>query len=480
VPVIVLPRDADQLDPRFVADPYGLKVSRLLFASLVRIDPHTLEAVPDLAQSVAQETPTRWRARLREGLRFADGTPLSAEDVIATFESLRDPGLGSRYRATYERIVRMRAPDAHTVVFELSEPHATFLTDLEMPVLRGRDAHAQVGLPGQSLPVGAGPYRLVRRDPGRMDLETNPHWHGGRPRFPRARLIVIRDDNTRAMRLLAGAGDLAVQAIPPLLVPLFLEEGSRFEVRSVPGVATTYLGVHTGAGPLRDVRVRRALAHAIDREALVRAKYGGRCRLARGWVPPGHWAHDPKAPLHPYDPTEARRLLTAAGYGDAQDVPRFHLTLRTSTDRFRVSVARAVAAMLGEVGVAVDVRPSEVATLVEDMNKGRFELALMEVPEVVEPHVLSWFFASDRIPGGPQGGANRWRYRNAHVDAALERGRRASARGERVAAYHTVQRRLAEDLPVIPLWHEDVVAVVGERVRAFEVPRNARLDPLAR
>jgi peptide/nickel transport system substrate-binding protein len=480
--VVLLPRDAEQLDPRFVADPYGLKVSRLLFAGLVRIDPHDLEVVPDLAQSVEQESPTRWRARLRPGLRFGDGTPLEARDVVATFRSIRDPRLGSRYRGTYERIVRMEAPDARTVIFHLAEPHATFLTDLEMPVVRARDAHAQLGLPGRTPPVGAGPYLLVRREPGRMWLAANPHWHGGKPRYDALHLVVVRDDNTRALRLLAGGGDLAVQAVPPLLVPLFVDEGSSFAVRSVPGVATTYLGLNTRAGPLSDVRVRRAIAHALDRKAIVRAKYGGRARLARGWIPPGHWAYEPRVRTYDHSVERARGLLEAAGH--AAPAPTragagLRITLRTSTDRFRLSVARALAAMLAQAGIAVDVRPSEMATLVADMGRGQFEAALMEVPEVLEPHLLSWFFASDRAPDASGAGANRWGYQSDAVDEALERGRRTSDRRLRREAYATVQRQLAEDLPVIPLWHEDTVAVVGPRVVGFQVPRNARFDALA-
>ncbi|MFW6067663.1 MAG: ABC transporter substrate-binding protein [Myxococcota bacterium] len=479
--VVVLPRDAEQLDPRFVADPYGLKVSRLIFASLVRIDPHTLEPVPDLAQEVEQEAPDRWRVRLRSGLRFADGSALDAEDVVATFRSVVDPALGSRYRGTYERIERLEMPDRHTVVFHLDEPHAPFGTDLELPILRAEDAGRQVGLPEDPLPVGAGPYRLAARSPGHMELVANPHWHRRRPIYHRVRLLVVRDDNTRALRLLAGAGDLAVQAVPPLLVPLFEEDGD-FRVRTAPGVATTYLGVNTTAGPLSDVRVRRALAHAVDRRALVRAKYGGRAKLARGWVPPGHWAYAADAPAYPYSAARARALLDAAGFSpsDAEGGARLRLVLRTGSDRFRVSVARAIAAMLRRVGIRVDVRPSEMATLVADLGKGRFELALMEVPEVTEPHVLSWFFASGRIPGRSGAGANRWRYRSAAVDAALERGRRAEDRPARREAYGIVQRQLAEDLPVIPLWHEDVVVVADDRAERFRVPRNGRLDPLAR
>ena len=479
--MVVLPRDADELDPRFVADPYGLRLSRLVFASLVTIDPRTLEVVPDLAERVELETPVRYRAVLRPGLRFSDGSALDAEDVLATFRSVVDPAVGSRYARTYRRIVRMEAPDPRTVVFHLDAPHATFLTDLEIPILRAEDAHRRVGLRDGPEPVGAGPYRLVERHAGRLLLQANAHWHGGRPRYPRVRMTVVRDDNTRALRLLAGAGDLAVGAVPPLLVPLF-EEDERFEVRSVPGVGTTYLGFHTGAEALRDRRVRQAIAHAIDRQSLVDAKLGGRASLATSWIPPGHWAHDDTLPTYGFDPARARQLLDEAGLVDADGPePRLRLILRTSTDRLRLSIARAVAAMLADVGLEVDVRPSEKATLISDLNAGRFELTLMQVPEVFEPHVLSWFFGSDRIPSaGASDGANRWRIRSDELDAALERGRANPDRPTRLAAYRDVQRILATELPVVPLWHEHVVAVLGPRARDFDVPRDGRLGTLAR
>lgn len=481
--VIVLPTDVEQLDPRKVGDAYGLKVSRLVFASLVTIDPRTLEVVPDLAERVDVESPVRYRVTLRAGLRFSDGSALDAEDVRATFRSIVDPAIGSRFARSYERIVRLDVIDARTVVFELAAPHATFLTDLEVPIMRAEDAHRAVGVPGGPEPIGAGPYRLVRRTPGHLELRANRHWHvGGTPRFPHVRMIVVRDDNTRALRLLAGKGDLAMNAVPPLLVPMFAAD-ARFRVRTAPGIGTTYLGTNLDAPALRDVRVRRAIAHAIDRALLVRAKLGGRAHLASGFVPTGHWAYAEDVPTYGYDPARARALLDEAGLRDpdgAGPAPRLRLTLRTSTDRFRQSIARAIAAMLAEVGIAVEVRPSELATLIADLDAGRFELATLQVPEVFEPHVLTWFFGGEHVPGPGREGANRWRMRSAALDAALERGRTTTVRSERIAAYRDAQRILAEQLPVIPLWHEDVVAITGARAADFDVPRDGRFATLAR
>jgi peptide/nickel transport system substrate-binding protein len=476
--IVLLPRDVQEIDPRFTGDAYGHKLSRLLFASLVTIDPDSLEVVPDLAERVDVETPVRYRVRLRSGLRFSDGSALDADDVAATFRSVVDPAMATRYARTYQRIARVQVEDPRTLVFELTGPHATFLTDLELPILRAEDEHRHIGGLDAASPIGAGPYVLVHRDAGSIELSANPRWHGGTPLQPSVHMLVVRDDNTRALRMLAGAGDLALNAIPPLLLPLF-ERDDRFSVQSAPGVGTTYLGLNLEAVALRDVRVRRALAHAIDRSTLIRTKLAGRARAAQGWIVPGHWAFAPDVPRYDHAPDKARALLREAGLtGPGQ--PPLRLTLRCGSDRFRQSVARAIAAMLSSVGIEVELRPSEVATLIADLNRGRFELTMLEVPEVVEPHVLTWFFGSDHVPGRGREGANRWRLRSSALDAALERGRAHVEREARIDAYREAQQILAAELPIIPLWHEDVVAVRGGKARRVRVARLGRFDTLAR
>jgi peptide/nickel transport system substrate-binding protein len=470
---LLLPRDAQDIDPRFVSDPYGLKLSRLVFASLLRIDPQTLDAVPDLAESVVAVSELEYRAQLRPGLKFSDGSTLDSEDVVATYRSLRDPALKARYASTYARISRVEALDPLRVVFHLDQPHASFMTDLELPVLRAEDAQRRIALGVVPPPVGAGPYLLTKRRAGLIELAPNPRWYGGAPRVPRVRMLVVRDDNTRALRLLAGAGDLALNAIPPGLTPLFTPAAG-FAIDRAPGISTTYLGINTTSPKLRDVRVRRALAYAIDRAALIATKLAGRAEPALSWIPHGHWAYDPNTPAYARDLPRARRLLAEAGAAGID------LRLRCSSERSRVSIARAVAAMLGEVGLRVRVQPTETATLIADLDRGRFELTLMQSPEVIEPHVLSWFFASDRVPGAGREGGNRWRIADPQLDAALERGRRNLDRAVRWAAYSDVQRIMAEQLPVVPLWHENVVAVRSRRAPELAVGRDGRFSMLAR
>lgn len=472
---VILPREPEQLDPRYVGDAYGLKVTRLLHASLVRVHPVTLEPTPDLAERVVVEGTTRYRVSLRPGLAFADGSPLDAEDVVATFRGLVDPLVKSRFVSTFSRIQRVEAVSPREVLFELDAPHATFLTDLEIPILRAEDARVPAS-PGR-LPVGAGPYRLLERSGGMLLLGENTHYHARPVAHRTLKLLVIHDDNTRALRMLAGAGDLALNTIPPLLLPLF--QPPRFQIRSEHGVGTTYVGVNLTHPALRDVRVRRAIAHAIDRPRLIAYKLFGRAKLATSWIAPSHWAYAPDTPRYDFDPERARALLEEAGFHAGSDGTRLALTLRTTSDRGVISLARAMASMLRDVGIELDVRPSESATLLADLSRARFELAFMQSPDVVEPHVLSWFFSSERIPEpGKREGANRWRLRDPELDRALEDGRIHVEQEARRAAYQRVQHLLAHALPVIPLWHEDVVAVTSERLANYRVPRDARFGTL--
>jgi peptide/nickel transport system substrate-binding protein len=257
------------------------------------------------------------------------------------------------------------------------------------------------------------------------------------------------------------------------------EDDERFETRGAPGISTMYLGFQTQSPKLDDVRVRRAIGHAIDRELLVRAKYDGLARVTNSWIPRGHWAEVDALPESSFDPDQARALLDASGFPDPPgSEPRMRLVLRTTSDRFRQSVARAIAAMLRDVGIEIDVRPSEAATLISDLNRGRFEITLLQVPEVIEPHVLSWFFDSSRIPGPESEGANRWRYQSEELDRLFELGRTEVDREQRQIAYEQVQRILARDIPVLPLWQPDTVAVVRHG-SSFDVPRDGRFGTLA-
>lgn len=463
---IIIPSEPEELDPRFVWDAWGLRASRLLFASLFTIDPTSLAIVPDLARAYERPSPKEWIVTLRDDLRFSDGSPLRAEDVVATYRGVIDPSLGGRFAHNYSRIERVEALSPTTIRFVLDEAHAPFLTDLELPIVKRE--YATKKMANDEL-VGAGPYRLVRSDGGRLIFEENNYYYGGELEHPRVELIVVRDENTRALRLLGGRGDLTLRAISPLLLPLF-DEHDDFEIVTESGPGTTYLGMNLEHPALSDNHVREALLYALDRELLVRTKLGGRGAVAEGFFP---LTHPYAAELAPRarDLERARALLDEAG------AHGLRLRLRVSSDRSRLSLARAIAFMLGDLGIRVEIRPSETAHLRADLDSGNFDLYLMEIPELIEAHFLSYFFSSERIPSEESAGANRFRFRNDRIDALFDAGVRALGDEERREIYAEVQSILYEQLPAIPLFHEEVV-VIRRSGLSFYPPLDGRLAPL--
>jgi len=276
----------------------------------------------------------------------------------------------------------------------------------------------------------------------------------------------VRDENARVERLLAGQSDVAPGGISPALLPA-LAASPGLEVVARHGANVTYLMFQNDRPSLRSAGVRQALAHRIDRTLLVRTLLAGRARVASGMLPPGHWAAP--APLAPSAPASPLRDPRALG----------RLTLLTGTDRLRVAVGRAIAQMLGDGGFEVELQPLELGVLLARLDAGEFDLAVLQLPELTEPNVLSWFLHPRGVPGEGGEGKNRARYRSAEAAALLDRAASVADRRVRRELYGSLEALLARDLPVFPLWHEDQIAVVSARARGFVPGSEGRLGALA-
>jgi peptide/nickel transport system substrate-binding protein len=469
------------IDPRFAVAAYETKLSQLVYAPLVSVDDPELKPKMELAESVERRSPTEYLATLREGARFSDGRPVTADDVVYTVENIRRTATNSlRLRFVDDGLERAEAIDGRHVRFTLAHPHAPFLTDLDFGIL-ARPA------PGHELdpPVGAGAFVPVAGASDRFRFRPNPHYLFGAPRVQRLTVKVIGDDNSRLLALVGGSGDLTQNTVSPLLLDA-VEAQPRLKVMHARSSVYTYMGLNCDDPALGDARVRRAIAYAIDRRRIVATKFGGGAVLSTGMLPPFHWAYACPADGvidYPYDPARARQLLDEAGYRDpGGGRPRLTLVYKTSSNRFRVAVAQVIAAQLAEVGIEVDLRPLEFSTFFADVKAGNFQIFTMQLPEVAEPDLYVNFFSSGRIPTreNPDRGSNRVRYRNPEVDRWLAKGQRDLDPDERRADYREVQRLLARDVPVISLWHEDNVAVMGRQVQGYDMLPTAHLTALAR
>jgi peptide/nickel transport system substrate-binding protein len=462
---MLVANDAETLDPRHATDPVGLRATRLLHAGLTRLDPETLEPRPYVARAWTWLDPRTLRVELREGLRFHSGARLTAHDVKATVAAFQSAEVGSRHARVVDAIGPVDVESDTVLVLHLSRPHATLLTDLELPILRADEARGPPRPDGTL--DGLGPFVDAQRTPGAIELAPAS---GGATPTPARRVILrtVHDENARALRMHAGRADLVVNGFSPTLLPA-LDHAPGLAVNARRGANLTYLLARTDRGPLADARVRRALAQAIDRERVAATLLAGRAQAATTLLPPQHWAHTP-APAWPTDRALARAALAEALPG------RLRLSLLTSTDRLRGTVARFLAQELAEVGVDVEVVPLELGTLISRLGAGDFELATLQLPELTEPNVLRVFLHSSSIPPA---GANRGRVVDAEVDRLLDEGDATLDPDARKAVYASLEQRVREQALFIPLWHEDQIAVVSDRARAFRPSAEGRWLGLA-
>lgn len=463
---MLVPTDAETLDPRHATDPVALRATRLLHAGLVRLDPDTLAPQPYLARSWAWASPLTLRVELREGLRFHSGAPFTARDVKATIAAFQSPQVGSRHGRVIETIGEVDVENDLTVVVHLLRPHATLLTDLEIPILRADEAFS-APRPDGSLD-GLGPYEVRHREPGAIELRPKAGGAMSPPALQSVTLRTVHDENARALRMHAGRADLVVNAFSPTLLPA-LESAPGVHVNARRGANVSYLLARTDRGPLADVRVRRALATAIDRDRIARTLLAGRAQPADTLLPPEHWAYS-AAPAWPSDRKAAASALAEAHGG------RLHVTLLTSTDRLRGTIARFLAQELLEVGADVEVVPLELGTLIGRLGAGDFELAVLLLPEITEPNVLRVFLHSSSVPPA---GANRGRVHDDEVDRLLDEGEKTLDLTARKTIYAALEKRIRDEALLIPLWHEDQIAVVSDRARAFMPSAEGRWLGLA-
>jgi peptide/nickel transport system substrate-binding protein len=450
---ILAPTEIATLDPRFSTRALDVKVTRLVHAGLVGLDPSTLAPVPLVAASWHFQDARTLDVALKPGVHFHSGRALAPRDVCATLAALADPRLGSPHRAVVEAIGSCTPDGQRRLTIRLRAPRATLLTDLEVPILRADQARLPPQPNGDL--DGLGPYRIARADDDAVTLE--PASTGVLPRPAHAVIIrTVRDENARALRLLAGHADVTVNAISPALLPA-LERQNGLSVVSRPGANVTYLIMQNDRAPFDRRAVRHAVARAIDRARIVRTLLAGRAQVASQIFPPSSWAHASDLQPEPFDRASARPVL-------AELPPE---TLLTGTDRAHVVVARAVAQMLSDAGLRVRVVPLDLGVLLERLDAGDFAMAILEMPELTEPNVLKWFFDPNGVPGEGGLGRNRARYRSAEAGALLERASEVQGIQARRPLYVQLAHLMARDMPVVPLWHTDQIAVVSRRARGF-------------
>jgi ABC-type transport system substrate-binding protein len=468
--VMIIESSPTNLDPRVGIDAYSERIDELLFDALVHRDEH-FNLQPWLATSWEVPDPLTYVFHLRRDARFHDGRPLTARDVKWTFDSIMDRSVRTVKTGTYRFVDHIDAPDDATVVFHLKEPWASLLWNVAngaigiVPFGSGPDFYRN--------PIGSGPFRLIGNQQDReVVIERNDQYWRERPRVARVRFTVVPDSTTRALELRKGSADVALNSLTADMV-LALRRDPKLQVQQTPGTVFAYVAMNLTDPILKDVRVRRALAYALDRRPLIHYLWRDQARPANSILPTQSWAFSADLPTYDYNPQLARDLLEQAGYRATNGV-RFHLTMKTSTEETSRLLAAVLQQQWRAIGIELDIKTYEFATFFADVQKGAFQLySLRWIGGNNDPDMFQYAFHSSFTPPA---GANRSHYSNPEVDRLIDAGRREIDPAKRRQLYARIQQLLSQDLPYIDLWYLDNVVVHSRRASNFTISPPGNYD----
>jgi peptide/nickel transport system substrate-binding protein len=408
---------------------------------------------------------TTYQFDLHKNVRFHDGTSLTAADVKFTYESILDPKNRSPKRGLLKPLQRIEQTGSHQLRFHLNAVHAPFVEHFGIGIVSADSSGIESS--SRRPPRGSGPFMLEALDSGEyVALKANPDSWQGKPSLAGLSFKVVPDAMVRVLEFKKGAIDFMQNDLEPDMLP-WLRQNTDAEVTAHQGTTYQYIGINLTHPILRHKKVRQALAHAIDRDRIIRHLLKDTGLEANGLLSPTNWAYDRDVPRWLYDPQRAQRLLDEAGCTDPDGggpLPRFRLSFKTTNIDLRRRIAEALKEQLSQVGIELEIRSYEWGTFFNDIKKGNFHLYSLAWVGVMDPDIMFQIFHSQSTPPN---GDNRGRYANVELDRLLEQGRATTDAAQRQIIYRRAQNLIADDLPYVPLWWWKNVVVKKTNVRGF-------------
>lgn len=357
--VVALGSDTSTQDPHMHTERMGILINQHLFDSLLTRDTRTYKPVPHLAESVRNVNPTTWELKLKRGVTFHNGEPFTAESVKFSIERILNPDQKSPIRGNFTWVKAVEVVDDHTVRIATEKPYPLFheiLTFGNFAMLPPKYVKEKGDAHFARNPVGTGPYKFVEWRKGeRTTLEANEQYWKGAPAIKTLVFRVIPETATQIAELLSGGVDI-LRAVPPDQIPAIERSGvARVTATKILRVVFLQLDGDGRAGntPLTDVRVRRAINHAVNVNEIIQKVLGGKAVPTPGGTNPMAFGYDPAIRSYALDPAQAKKLLAEAGFPNGLE-----LTLNTyagsivSVDQ----VAQAIMGYLANVGIRAKVR----------------------------------------------------------------------------------------------------------------------------
>lgn len=459
-------QDPVGLDPHITSARSSIQILENVLDTLVTLDAQQ-SVVPSLAESwdVSDDNLT-WTFKLRSGVQFSNGREMTADDVVYTFERLLDPETGSGQAYLLDGVTAVKAPDEGTVTFTLEAPNPSLLTNLAGSKSVGIIARESVENGTiNTMPIGTGPFVIADYQPGvGLTLERNPnYWREGLPYLDSIDVQIITDENVRRTAIVAGDVDWTI-AVPAQSVEE-LKNNPDVVVDEVPAGAYWYIGLNLNREILSDVRVRQAIAMAVNRDNVAQAAAFGNAQPTQDPIPSSStWAFD-YAPYE-YDPAAAQALLAEAGYPDGFDLE----IMPTTQYEESIRVAQVVQANLSQIGIRATIRTLEWAEWLEEEGSGNYDTYICSWNGNVDP---------DDFYGAQHGTGevfNFTGYSNPKVDELLSEGKNTDDVEARRKIYAQINQQVVDDAPYVYLYNPLEINVYRTNVKGYE----ARADQAIR
>jgi peptide/nickel transport system substrate-binding protein len=466
------------LIPMLAGDSASHEVAGLIFNGLVKYDTD-LTIIGDLAESWdISDDGLVITFHLRRGVKWTDGVEFTADDVLFGFRTLIDDKTPTAYKEDFLQVRKAEVLDRYTFRVTYKRPFAPALSSwgnlpvLPKHLLEGKDiTETEFG----RRPVGMGPFKLKEWETGqKLTLVVNKEYFEGRPYLDSYIYRIIPDQATMFMELRAGGIDL--MGLTPIQYRKQTDTAfyrDNFQKFRYPVFAYTYLGFNLKHPFFRDVRVRRALSYAIDKEEIIDVVLFGLGSVATGPYVPNTWPYNPGVRRYEFNPAKATELLREAGWKDIdgdgvleKDGRRFEFTVLTNMgNSLRERTATIIQWRLKKIGVKMDIRILEWSTFINEfIDKRRFEAVILGWSIGLDPDQYDIWHSSKT--GEKE--FNFISYKNPEVDRLLDEGRRTFDIEKRKKIYFRIQEILAEEVPYIFLYVPDALPIVHKRFKGIK------------
>ncbi len=382
-----------------------------------------------------------WVFRLRKGIRFHNGAPFTAADVVHSVNRVRNDKR-SLQKSNFDDLTEVQAPDDYTVTFTTAAPNAVFLDRLQNRFVVSKSAAEKYGDEADQHAVGTGPYKLVswQRD-GNLVMTRNDDYWGPKAAIKEIVLKKVGEDAARLAGLLAGQGDV-INNVPVEEIAR-LDKHPRVRTEKVEGLRMYFLAMNVNHKPFDNKLVRQAFNYAVDAAAVIKHIYEGNGYVMNGPLGANVIGYDPKIKRYPYDPKKARQLLTQAGFGGGLEVKLYF-----SPDRYPKAreVCQVIADQLAKAGVKTELVSQEFAIFwgSDGVNGGKIPFYYVGRPAIDADTVYDQYYRSGRT--------KRVGFQNAEVDRLIDEEQKTGDQKKRVALLQQIGRILMEEAALVPLY----------------------------